>query len=93
MKGKKKMEDKIKAIIKKVREMYKYLPAYANIVNKEARVSLDENENGDLEIVCVSFCDNVDRIAVCNTRIDYLPAYGKQHNLIAYESFDALLNM
>lgn len=92
MKGIKKMEEKIKAIVEKVRMMYKYSNEYKSLVNMDAKVVLSEDKTSGFKIERICF-DYYDRIVVCSNGISYHPEHGSVKTLMSYNSFDELLSM
>ena len=85
-------DELIKAVIKKVRGIYKYNSKYAGIILQKAEVTLREVKNGEFEIVCIEFND-YDSISVHNDAIYFTPEYGKSVRLNQYPSLEEFLNM
>lgn len=82
----------IKKIIAKVRSMYKYNSEYVELLSLKADVSLDENENGDLELSFIRF-RYYGSIYIYSDRIIHTTEEGRKTLLITYNGWDALLSL
>ena len=85
------MEDKIKQIMTKVRDMYKYMDDNSSIFKNLYRVIVCE-EDGQLVIKEVVF-GTYDKIYVDTKKIFYSPQHGFSKVLIQYNGWDELLSL
>ena len=86
------LEEKVVAIVEKVRQMYKYDSSKRDILNQtpSIRVAL---ENNKLMLRSITF-DNYDKIVVYNDCIQYIQYRGNDSVvLIAYKYLDELIKV
>lgn len=86
------MEEKVKQIIKKVRNIYKYDETYRKIIERKANVNLSEDDNGNIQLKSISF-SWYDEILVSKSGIIFKPSYGENKIILKYSSFEELLEM
>lgn len=90
------MNEKLKAIIAKVRDMYKYDATYRNTLKGRASVAMTETSDGELVVDTIEFYGNTnwDEIIVTKNCIEYHPYEGKRNTvLMTFKDFDELLAM
>ena len=85
------MEEKIKQIMTKVRDMYKYMNDYSAIFKNLYKVIVCE-EDGQLVIKEVVF-GTYDKIYVDTKKIFYIPQYVFSKVLIQYNVLDELFSL
>ena len=81
----------IKRIIAKVRSMYKYNQEYSELLSLRADISLDENENGDINLSSICF-KYYGSFYISPTRIIHTKEDGRRTIVITYNGWDALLS-
>ena len=86
------MENKIKTIIQKVRDMYKYDPDKKEVVAHKASVEFKETKNGDIALHSITF-SWYDNIYVYDTGIIYSPDHKNARKILEYKDWDELINM
>ena len=85
------LEQKIKQIIKKVRQMYKYDPDLKNILKMDAVIKLDET-CGEIMLSSISF-NYYDKLLVRSDGIYFIPEHGNGYHLLKYNNFNELLEL
>ena len=85
------LEQKIKQIIKKVRDMYKYDLNLKDILKMDAVIKLDET-CGEIILSSISF-NYYDKLLVSTDGIYFIPEHGHGYHLIKYNNFDELLEL
>lgn len=85
------MENKIKQIIEKVRQMYKYIDEYKSLLSAEASIHLSE-KSGEIILENITF-NYYDRLIIADDCIVYVPEHGQSKKLIAYNGWDELLTL
>ena len=86
------MEQKIFAIVKKIREMYRYDKTYKALLCRTPRlcIKFDEDET-EIILSRIIWDDGYDSIHATCTGIDFEPEKAQGKELITYDSWDALL--
>lgn len=87
------MEDKVKAIIQNVRDIYKYDLEKKEIVNNKARIEFTETEDGNIQLHSITFNWYSSYIYVYDTGIVYSPDYGNARKVLEYKNWDELINI
>lgn len=85
------MEEKILAIIEKIRNMYRYDPNCRDLVQNDPSISL-KLIKGKLSIDCISW-QWYSSIYATEERITFHPEYGNARTLVEYNGWDALLKL
>ena len=84
------MEQKILAIVDKVRNMYRFDKRYKAILETKPNIMLGINDEGNLELESISW-NYYDAIYASNEQIALHPEYGSNATLIEYNGWDELL--
>lgn len=86
------MEEKILAIIEKIRNMYRYDPNCRDLVKNAPDISLKLIKGNKLSIDCISW-QWYSSIYATEKQITYHPEHGNARTLIKYNGWDALLKL
>ena len=86
------MEEKILAIIKKVRDMYRFDNRYGAILKANPSIELSVGKGNSLKIDSISW-NYYDSIYVTSKQITMHPEHGSPTTLIKYNGWDGLLNL
>ena len=87
------MENKIKAIIQKVREIYRCDLDKSDILSNSADIEVEETEDGEIELESIIFANQYGRIYVYNTAIVYMSKCANVTKILGYKNWDELINM
>ena len=86
------MENKVRAIVKKVQEMYRFDGRFDKMFATEPIITLKLSKDGEFHIDCIHWISYT-ALYVRESCIEVHPEKGPCAILITYESWDALLNL
>ena len=86
------MNNKVKTIIRKVRNIYKHDPDKKDIVARKAYVNFRETEDGEVELSSIEF-NWYGGIYVYKNKIVYNPVCGDRKVILEYKDWDELINL
>ena len=84
------MEQKILAIVNKVRNMYRFDKRYKAILEAYPSITLGVDDEGNLELKSISW-NYYDTICASKDQITLHPEYGSDATLIEYNGWNELL--
>lgn len=84
------MENKIIAIIEKVKSMFRYDRKLSDTIQMDPQV-ICKYKDGELKLREIRF-DDYSRVSVYESYISYIPERGNSSTLIEYKDWDELLN-
>lgn len=77
-------------VIKRVRDLYRMIPEYRDVVDTRAHINFSEATDGSLNLDSIQF-SYWDSIYVSPKGMVFVPEHGQRRKLMEYDSFEAFL--